>query len=245
MSLMGSVMQNIFGQRPQQPAPIQKQPGNFPVNPEMAPNAANPTVPNNTNEPAEVASPLAPFEALWQTDPNAKAPEPKPALFAGLDPATLAAAAAKNDFTKIITPEMQAALTKGGPEATNVMIQAMNLMAQKGFGDSAVASTKLIEQALAKQQQAFVEMLPNIIKSQSVGETLRSANPMFQSPAVAPILEMMTQQVAAKHPTLTAGEQAKMAQDYVLQFSQAFNPAKPTPQQQATANETDWSSFLS
>jgi hypothetical protein len=247
--ILGSVMQNIFGgttaansQAPANPG-TPKVPGNFPVNPASVPNPNNPTNPVQVATQEAPASPLDKFNELWNTDPNAK-PNTPVSLFANLDPASIAAAAAKNDFTKVVTPEMAAALAAGGPGAVEAAKQMMNAMSQKAFGDSAVASTKIMENALTKQREMFLAELPSIIKNQTLSENLRNTNPIFSNPAVAPMLEMMKNQVASKHPNLSSAEQTKMAQEYVIAFAQVANPAAPTAAQKKAAGETDWNSFL-
>lgn len=243
---ISNAMQAIFGAPAvQQQAPVQqpaqKTPGNIPNNPETVANPNNPSIPMDTGVAKPPESPLDQFQSLWQTDPNAKVTPPV-GLFANLKPEDVHAAARNNDFTKVITPEMQAAINKGGPEAIQATFAAMNAMSQKGFGDAALATTRIVEDALKKQKDSFLAELPNIIKGQNRPENLRSANPVFSNPAVTPMLDMMQTQVALKHPTLSAAEQSKMAQDYVLAFAQAVNPAKQT--QSSSDSSTDWSQFL-
>lgn len=242
-------MDKIFGAF-KQPEPAQQQPqqqvqpGNMPAQNSNPALEGNPTVPaSSMQDPAAPVSPLDEFKDLWQNDPNAKPPVKEP-LF-NIDPAKLAAAAKGNDFTKAITPEMMQAIAAGGEGAVAATLAAMNAMSQKTFGDSALATTKIVEQALEKQSKQFQEMLPNLIKNQNLSENLRNTNPIFNHPAAAPILDMFKNQVAQKFPNATAAEQQEMAMKYVKSFAEAANPAAPSAQQVAAASETDWSSFLS
>lgn len=242
-----SIMDKIFGAKPvaaPTPAPqVQQQPGNMPesnLNPALS---SNPTVPAaSMTDPATPVNPLDTFKDMFAVDPNAK-PVVKEPLF-NVDPAKLQAAAKGNDFTKVITPEMMQAIAAGGDGAVAATLSAMNAMAQKSFGDSAMATTKIVEQALEKQQKAFEKMMPSLIKNQNLSDNLRNSNPIFSHPAAAPILDMFKNQVAQKFPNATAAEQQEMAQNYVKAFAEAANPAAPTPAQKAAANETDWGSFL-
>ena len=177
------IMDKLFGSQPTanaMPANAQVNPGNIPVNNQSAASVTNATVPADSSAAMDTAnaSPLDAFKDLWQTDPNAKPATPE-SMFANVTQANLQAAAKNNDFTKVITPEMIAAINKGGVEAQNTMIQVMQAMAQKGFGDSAFTTTQIVEQALAKQQAAFEAKLPSLIKSQNVTDNLRSSNPIF------------------------------------------------------------------
>ncbi len=236
-----SIMDKIFGRSAVAPVQQMKQPGNFPQNPEIQ------TDPNNPSMPAEVKkdpSPMDQFSELFKLDPT-KVPKAPEATFAGLDPAKIAEAAKSNDFRKLVTPDIQAALVKGGPEAVNAMVEVMNAMSQKSFGDSAVATTKLIEKAEKTQEERTRAMVEDMIKSHSRKETLNSSNPLFSNPAVKPMMDMLSGQVAAKYPELSSAEQAKMVQDYTLQFAQAANPEKKPPQGTDKAgNKTDWTDFF-
>lgn len=245
-----SLMQKIFGTAPQVAAPgtapqVQATPGNMPavnVNPA---HATNPTAPAATVAATEGApvSPLDAFKSLWETDPNAKPIAPEPGMFANVTPEKLQEAARKNDFSAVATPELLAAINAGGEGATAAMVQMMQGMAQKGFGDSAFATTKIVEQALAKQKEDFMAQLPGLMKNQNVSENLRTANPIFNHPAAAPMLEVMKAQVIQKHPNATAAEIQAMAQDYLVNFAAAATPNTQTAAQKAAAKEFDWSSF--
>lgn len=246
-----NVMSNIFGQRPVQQAMTQAMqpqqqvsPGNIPQNPQVTVDPNNPTLPNSDTNQSAAGSPMGEFAKLFDTDPNAKSNTPV-STFANLDPKAIAEASKTNDFRNVVTKDMQASILKGGPEAVNAMMEAMNSMAQKSFGDSAIASTKLIDKALADQRKQFEAALPGIIKSQTSGETLRAADPLFSNPAVAPMINMVKSQVAAKYPDASSAEQAKMVQDYVKQFAEAATPQKKvTPGTDPLGNKTDWSEFL-
>lgn len=241
------IMDKIFGNRATA-TPVQqvKQPGNFPQNPEITIDPNNPNLPNGTTHEGVTKdpSPMEAFAEFFKIDPT-KVPKVPEATFANLDPAKIAEAAKTNDFTKLVTPEMQAALLKGGPEAVNVMVQMTQAMSQKSFGDSAVAATKLIERSEKAQEEKMRTIVSDMIKSHTRNETLSSANPLFTNPAVKPVMDLLSVQVAAKYPELSSAEQAKMVQDYTLQFAQAANPGKKDePGKDAKGNKTDWSDFF-
>ena len=255
-----SIMQTLFGTKPSSApvvpvtnpntpvAAVPGNPGNIPgvqTNPAMA---TNPTVPaasmetGNTNTSNTPPSGLDEFSGMWAVDPNAKPNVPEPMF--NVKPEDLAAAAKRNDFSKVVTPEMLAAISGGGEAAVQATLQAMNAMAQKSFADSALATTKIVESALTKQQAKFEASLPGFIKNQNLSDNLRNSSPIFNHPAAAPILEVFRNQVAEKFPNATATEQQEMAMRYVKSFAEAANPSKPTAAQKANANQTDWSEFL-
>lgn len=245
-----SIMSKLFGTAPaaQVPAPAQNQqatPGNIPAVNANPASVTNPTAPAATVAATETApgSPLDGFTELWKTDPNAPAPTVPADMFSNVTPEKLQEAAKRNDFTKVATPELLAAITAGGEGAAQAMVQIMQGMAQKGFGDSAFTTTQIVKQALAEQQTKFMEALPGLMKNQNVSENLRNSNPIFNHPAAAPMLEVMKQQVIQKHPNATAAEIQEMAQNYLVSFASAATPQKQTAEQKAAAGEIDWSQF--
>lgn len=253
-----SIMQKIFGaaapaQQPQAQVPnaapaVPATPGQMPAqntNPAVAGNPTAPaaTVNATTADPANPLSQMDQFKDLFNNDPNAK--KPVEGIFEGVTLEKMQEAAKKNDFSQVVTPELAAVIQAGGPEAMQAMQQVMAGMAQKSFGDSAFATTKMIEQALAKQQERFMAELPNIIKSQTVSENLRTTNPLFNHPAAAPMLEAMKQQLMVKYPQASAAELQSKAQEYLVSFAAAANPTKPDLKNTSgNSSEPDWEDFL-
>ena len=127
-------------------------------------------------------------------------------------------------------------------------MQAMNQMSQTVFAQSAMATSKIVEQALEAQQKKFQEMLPGIIKQHTVSDNLRSENPIFNDPAVRPLISAMEQQFSLKHPNATASEITAMAKQYVSGLGQVFNPAQANAGSDQNnfraTGDTDWSKFL-
>lgn len=213
----------------------------LPASPGIVAIEGNGVIPDNlVTNPQEMGN-LDSFKDLWAPQDPATVKQ-KEALF-NIDPAKLAEAAKNNDFNSVVTKDQMAAISAGGESGQKAMLQIMNAMSQKGFSDSTLTTAKIVEAALQKQQESFMKELPNIIKNQNVSDNLRSANPVFNNPAVAPVLEMMKNQVALKFPNASASEQQTLALQYVEQFATAVNPAKELSQ--SKTNETDWGKFLS
>lgn len=238
------IMGKLFGttqqgqQQPQQQGQ-QGSPGNIPVTNANPPMENNTTVPTNSSAAMEPVSPLDKFNKLWENDPKLQPKKPEPMF--NVDPAKVAAAAKNNDFLSAIPTELLDKIKAGGEDAMPAMMAAMNMMSQKGFGDSAVATTKIVEDALEKQRVAFEKMLPGLIGKQTVSDTLRKTNPVFNHPAAETVLKSLTEQVALKNPNMPPEQQAELASEYLISLSQAANPKKPDP---AEASATDWTTFL-
>lgn len=241
-----SVMEKLFGaftgsQQQQQQTQQQPQPGNIPAG-SGATSPTNTTVPEGGAPAPEAKAPLADFAKLWEAPENTPQPE---ALFGNVDPQKLMEAAGKTDFSKVITPEQLQAINAGGEGAMAAMMQAMNKMSQAVYANSAMATTKIVDQALKKAQEQFNSQIPTLVKQHTVSDTLRTENPIFSNPAVAPLVEAMKQQFTLKHPNATAGEIAQMTKTYISDLGQVFNPTKvETKNTAANGGEPDWDNLF-
>lgn len=192
------------------------------------------------------ASPLDGYSKLWETADTDLKPTPLvPQMTA--DPAKLLEAAKGVDFTKAMRPEVLEAASKGDSAALGTLI---NEAAQAGYAQSAMATTKIVEAALTKQAKTFQEtVMPEILRRHSISQTNRADNPIFDNPAVKPMLEGLENQLAIKNPTATAADisaHAKiiltgMAEDIVKQSGRTI---AETPSQEVVRagarKEPDW-----
>lgn len=229
---------------PQQQSPAQ--PGNIPAQNANPASATNPTIPAasvtaTTETPAPVG--LDKFNDMWNI-PADQLPKPPESAFAGVTPEAIQKVAGNTDFSKVVTPEMMTAISAGGEQAAAAMLQAMNAVAQQTYAQSAGASMKLIETALDKQRTQFQAELPNLIKSQTVTENLRTSNPIFNHPAAAPMLDTLQKQIQLKNPNATAEQIRQQAEEYLVSFAGAAVPQKAQPQQQGgRMQDIDWSNW--
>lgn len=245
-----SLMERIFGspapaaapatQTTQQTTTVQQpQPGNIP--PEAgATNPDNPTVPANSQTSDD---PLANFADLWQ--PAKQQAGTEMPLFGNVDPKKLMEVAQKTDFSKAIPKDALVKIQAGGADAVEAFSTAMNQVAQTVFANNALTTAKLLDQALARQQQTFEAKLPSLVKQHSVSDTLRSENPAFSNPAVQPLIQALELKLAQKHPQATASELTGMAKQYLQGISTVFNPqASSTEKAQVTASlGEDWDNW--
>ena len=260
MSGIMSMFSNLMGgAAPSAPAnsqnPTPNQPGNIPVTASntgaASPNtAANGVVPTTGDSIQPSAStPFDQFADLWKnepTDPNA--PAPNTSVFGNVDPKKFMEAAGKIDFAKVVTPDQLQKISAGGEDAMTAFAAALNSVAQTTYAQSAFASTKIVEQAMAKAKDSFLAELPTHIKQQTVKESLRQDNPIFSNPAVQPIISALEAQMTVKYPQATAAEITTMAKQYVEALGTSFAP-KPqeparVPGSMKAKDDQDWSSFL-
>lgn len=251
-----SFLQAIFGAQPASTAPVPAQPvnqnpgagqpGNIPPTAEQ--NAAakvdQSTAPNGT-VPAGGApeSPLAAFADLWKIDPT-KDGAPAGDFSLNVDPKKLFEAAGKTDFSRALNEEMISKIAAGGEGAVKATVAAMNAMAQATYGQSTLATTKIVEQALAAQAEQFKTMLPNMIKQHQVSDNLANENPVFNNPAVQPIMDALKAQLAVKNPTATASELTAQAKQYIEALGSSFAPKPASADNPKNPREQDWSTFI-
>ena len=245
-----SIMQRLFGTQPvQQPAPAanpqqqQATPpnqGNIPAVPAVVTNpdgtpvvAAEPEVKDE--------SPLAEFSKLWDTapvDPNAP-PEPK--AYVPPTAEEIQKAVAKVDFSNNFTPEQLAAVTAGGEGATEALVQLLNTVGQQSLAQSTGISSKLNEQAMQAAIAEEVAKVPALVRAQTVQAHLKDTNPLFDNPAIKPVIDATQQQLQSKFPNATPAQITEMTEKYVLSMGEHFAP-KPEVQEGTAAD--DWSNYL-
>lgn len=227
-------------------------PGNptAPLDPNANPgNNGNPPAPPATVklDPANPQSYLDAQKDIWQT-PNPSETADKP-IFDGLDPKKVMESAGKVNFSQVITPEQTAAIAAGGEGAVKAFTESLNRVAQTVYGQNAIATTQIVEQALAKQAEQIKAALPSIVRKMTTNNSLAEQNPLFSHPAVAPFVQTLQGQLLAKNPNATTQE----INTQVTEFIQALGSTAPiTPPANSLAaqaakksEDIDWEKYLS
>jgi len=238
MSILPKSIMSIFSGAPAT-QPAASTPGAI-TQPTLLPTPGNPNLPaTNTSpaaKPAEAASPLDGHSKLWENDPT-KAPAAPVPLF-DIDPAKLQEAIKTADFTKLVPPELLAKAQSGDAVA---MQAVLNGVTQNAFSHQTMATTKLIEQALAKQEAAMLAKMPEMVRQQRISENLAD-NPLMKHAATRPLIESLTAQLTKQNPTSSPSEIATQVQDYIAGF--AAVAAGKTPAAVAAENNADnWEGF--
>lgn len=239
-------MFDIFTQQPAaQPAapatPVE--PGNLPPSSGVT-DPKNTTVPPTTPDPAitDPAGPELPldqFKTLWDdipVDPNAPVPEAPVELKAE----DIQKAVANANFAQAITPDQLTAISAGGDEAQKAFSEAMNTVAQQVMVQATLVGSRITDNAVAKALEAERSKLPKMLRDQATSAHLTDTNPIFDNPAIKPIIEQTKAQLLAKNPSATPAQITTMAQDFILAMGEAFAPKAPD----LAPGETDWSKFL-
>lgn len=216
-----SLLNTIFGTpKPVAPAPAQA--------PAPASVEANNTVPNSTTAPAQqgqAQSPLDAYKDLWQTKPDEKGN----GQVLNFNKEKLREVSNQMDFTESVTPENMKALTEGGEGAVKALADILNTIGRNTYNNSVETTSHLINNALGITTKNIESNIPGYIKKATVSNNLRSENPMFNNPAVAPMLSAIETQLAAKYPDASAEEITTHAKQYLTQFAEVIAP-KPTQQ---------------
>lgn len=244
-----SVMEKIFGNfmsRQAAPAPVQQNSNNLQeIKPsqttqQSAVTAPNGVVPAGSNASAP-QSPLEQFKEVWQ--PNKEDSTSTPQNF-NADPQKIMEAASKVNFAQILDKDSLAKVQAGGEEAVTALVGLLNQTAQAVYGQSTVAASKIVEQALSQAEQKFASQVPSLVNKKAAQAKLLTENKALADPAVAPLVAMIQDQLATKYPNATSDELAEMAQGLMKGAAQVFSPAPPPEQQKAGKKEDDWSDFL-
>jgi hypothetical protein len=221
-------------------------PGETHESPGTAPNGVVP--PNQEGEIKPTpASPMAEFEKLWETPPvDPNNPPNKSALDFEVNPKLMMEAAGKVDFASALPPEILAKIQAGGEDGVRASIMAMNLIAQKTYGQSAMATAAIVKEAVKAARNEFREEIPALLKAQNLNSALRDDNPLFSNPAVEPIMAGLKDQLLTKYPDATPAQLTQMAKKYVTKFAESFAPQqKPASKGKLSGDQDDdWEDFL-
>lgn len=223
--------------QPQQPATpvVQGGPGNLPPQEGVVTDG---TVPGAA--PAENVSdnPMAQYEGLWDTDPNAPPAIDTTGGFQEVDPTKLQGIVSKASFTNGITPEMKASIVAGGEPAVEAFTQALDTVARQVMTHATLTANQMAKKAVESSVASQQANLPNMLKQHNV----LNANPLFSNPSIKPVADAVQQQLAAKFPDSSADDIATMTQDFIITMGEQFAPKPATPA--GEQEEFDFNTFL-
>ena len=155
-------------------------------------------------------------------------------------------AAGKLDFTKLVKPEQLQAISRGGDEAAQAFLQAINAVGQAGFANALSANVKLIEQALERKEAEFEARIPGAIKSFNIESSL-SSDPILKHPAARPVVGAIAKAMSAKNPDATPAELQESALNLLREIAGEGKETKAASQQQQQrekAGNFDWDSWI-
>lgn len=240
-------------------APQQTLSNGIPMNAPQMNNTANPTVPNMADINAQAAqqppqqvekSPSEQLAELWKIEPPK---EPKAAIQAptlNFDPAKVQQLSQGMDFTRnLVTQDDLAKIVAGGPDAVNVLMQTMNKVGQNVFAQATLANAKIVQGSLDANATNLQAALPSMVKTHTMQEAIVNSNPVFNDPAVAPILDILKQQLVQAYPNATAQEIQAHANKAVLNLgkvvgAQDAQTTQTAQVQRNTGAPDNWINYL-
>lgn len=264
-----SVLQNsifdIFRGGNAQPQPAAPAPNAAAPNPNANPNdpgnnaqqVPQTTTQQKQNDPTQDGnkSPLAEFAGLWDTptpkdgevvEPNwdeasSLVPETK------IDPKKLVEAAKRIDFSKLVDPALAEKALKQG-DAT-AFAQILNSVAQAAMANMAMSSSKMMEAKLRQVSGLLIEKaLPHHMRKHTVSAQVSNDLPIFNDPAVAPMLSMLEQQMRTKYPKASPAEISSKAKQMLTGMAGVITGTSGTTTQTQNKSgakaEPDWDAFL-
>lgn len=204
--------------------------------------------------PAPAAEPTAlsaldSFSALWQTPttadgkPQPPAADPLAQPLFNLDPTKVTESANKMDFMAGVDPtKIQTALQGDA----NALAEVINGAVRNAVVGLTLNNGNTLNQALIANNQRVATALPSHIKKVQLMDT-QPENPVFNHPAVSPLVNTLKQFALAKNPTASAAEIDASIQGYLGGLATALHDTSPEvvkAKQQTAAKEPDWSAFL-
>lgn len=200
-------------------------------------------------EPTPVEPEAAPFskQAEWFTpaETDAKPVEFDTSKLFNSDPAQLAEAIGGLNFIQgAVTPELQARIEAGGPEATQAMLSIVNKSNQSVMQAALQANAKMIENALAKAAPVYDQKVQQQFKSREIEEAIRESNPVFASPSGKFMLDAVRDAMLKKFPNATSAQIADNAKTFISEMIQVGGPQEVKQDPNKDIMGTDWGSFL-
>jgi hypothetical protein len=238
---------NIFGNAPQTPtpAPAQTPAGVQPPTPSPAtpatPDAFNP---NHTTDPKSTATPAAPlaeFGDLFKVDEKAEGTEEAPFTW-NYDKEKLEASV--GNLTFVNPAEITEVAASLGIQNTEAFAGFMNNFGRTLYMQSLLVNSKMSEQTVNIAEQRFGNKVPSYIRNSMVNNEIQTQDTNATNPALAPVVALVSAQIAQKNPNFTPEQVAAHTKAYMSQVAQAYAP-KPTTTSQNTLNApADFSGFF-
>lgn len=207
------------------------------------------SMPGGANsQPGGTGSPLDGFTDLFKVDPN-KQPTANPLsekLF-NLDPAKLAAAVAKMDFTRSIDPATIQKALSGDVGSFNTTI---NTAVQGAVATVFQHMTGMMEGAFNKNNERFSSVLDGRFRDYQVNSSTTN-HPALKHPAAQPALAAIRSHIASQEPNLSAAQVNDKAEKYFISMGEAINSYDDSGQLRKKGStmpggvaEPDYSAFL-
>lgn len=224
--------------------------------PQPAP-APAPAAPATAPAPAPAVAETAPnplahlddFKSMWQNPttadgkPAAPAVDPLAQPLFQLDPTKVTESANRMDFMAGVDPAKVQTALSGDPAA---LAEVINGAVRNAVVGMTLNNGNTLNQALIANNQRVTGALPTHIKKVQLMDA-PADNPVYDHPAVAPLVNTLKQFALAKNPNASAADIQAQISGYLGGLATALHDTSPEvvkQNQQAASKEQDWSSFL-
>lgn len=248
----GAPQNNVQQAQAPAPAPQPQSQQNNPMgqnNPSAVPPGAPQAGTNPDGTPKQDANPLDNFSNIWEAPKNDgnQPVDPLSTPLLNSDPAKIAAAANKMNFTQGVPQELMSRVMAGNDPAA--LVELINHVGRQSLITAAQLSTATVENATRLNNDRMLSVLPKHVNNIQLSQ-LPAENPALSHPAAVPMLQVVRQQIKANNPTMTPAEINARAEQYLTNFASAIsgggNAGQQGSQQQGSQGqqEQDWSIFL-
>lgn len=262
--LFGNIM-SVFNPsaQPQQPAPQpaqqqpapQQNPGAVPaLDPNGGAPAASPAPNSQQHQPGATAgeggggeSPLDQFKDLFsiETDPNAPVNDPDASWF-NLDQDKMLEAAGKVSFTNV--PQFNELAQKALSGDVEAFGQVMDSVMRGAYVRNAMLAGTISEKAGRAALERISADLPNRVRDISSQESVAKLNPVFEHPAMRPVVDNLRRQIQQKYPEASSQKIAELTNNYLSTISKQIATPETDPTDRRKAEQAtgeDFSNFFS
>ena len=222
-----------------QPAPV--------TNPGTAAQAVNNSPPAAT-QPTTPVQPLDSFQKLFTPEATDGKPTNWSTSF-NPDRKAVVDASSTVNFMAGIPEDLLAKASKGDSTA---LADVVNKAAQAGLAQNTLNTAELINQALQRQADNFKNnVLPEVLKNNGVATATNAQLAVLSNPALAPVAEMIKQQLMIKQPTASATQIAEQVTSYMSGMAETVaqglgKTLVDAKSETAKLNaETDWDAYFS
>lgn len=194
-----------------------------------------------TTEPEKEISPMDSFKSLWDTNDTDSDDDTDLSSIITIDEDKIRETVGSIDFSKVVDADMLAKINEGGEGATAAFLAAMNKMAQTTFSQSMIANATLTKKALEAANTKLDKRTSNALRNSKISEGVDSISPVLSHSSVAPLVNLVKSELAAKYPTATSEEITKQANSYFTEFANQLTKSKDTPTKEVKG--TDFSTW--
>ncbi len=140
------------------------------------------------------------------------------------------------------TAEQQALVAKALGGDVQAFMEVLEGVGRNIYMDATLNSTHIAERIARTGVQRLQAAIPQQVRTMSSADQLAAIDPVFNNPAVKPLVDAMKAQFETKHPQATPKQIAEMTVKYFKDTGMVFNPA-PAPTAPKGAGGTDFSNW--